>query len=67
LARQNVIVSQSEEVGAQISGEFELNASPAQLNAISSRLNSSRATQEFRRRLNKKTKPDKRVRDVQVR
>ncbi len=65
--RQNVIVSQSEELGAQISGEFQFNASPAQLNAIYGRLKSARATQEFRRRLNKKTKPDKRVPEVQVR
>ncbi len=65
--RQNVIVSQSEELGAQLSGEFELSASPAQLSAIYRRLKSSRATQEFRRRLNKKTKPDKRLPDVQVR
>ena len=65
--RQNVIVSQSEELGAQLSGEFELSASPAQLSAIYSRLKNSRATQEFRRRLNKKTKPDKRVPEVQVR
>lgn len=65
--RQHVTVSQSEEPGAQLSGEFELHASPAQLNAIYGRLKSSRATQEFRRRLNKKTKPDKRVPEVQVR
>lgn len=57
--RQNITVSQSEAPGAEISAEFEVNASPAQLSAIYNRLRSARAVQEFRRRLNKKTKGGK--------
>lgn len=64
--RQSVVVSQAENPGAEISGEFDLYASPAQLNAIYGRLKSSRAVQEFRRRLTRKQKPDKRLPDVQV-
>ncbi|MBL8547792.1 MAG: hypothetical protein JNL81_15095 [Hyphomonadaceae bacterium] len=64
--RNSVRVSQCENVGAEISGEFELMASPAKLNAIYGRLKSARAVQEFRRRLNRKLKPDKRLPDVQV-
>ncbi|MGD9966757.1 MAG: hypothetical protein AB7T59_09570 [Hyphomonadaceae bacterium] len=57
--RERVTVSQSEAPGAEISGEFELHASPAQLSAIYNRLKSARAVQEFRRRLNRKTKGGK--------
>lgn len=64
--RQSVVVAQSESTGAEISGEFELMASPAQLSGIYNRLKGSRAAQEFRRRLNRKLKPDKRLPDVQV-
>ncbi len=64
--RQSVTVAQSENIGAEISGEFELMASPAQLSAVYNRLKGSRAAQEFRRRLNRKLKPDKRLPDVQV-
>lgn len=64
--RQSVSVSQSEALGAEISAEFELMASPAQLNSIYGKLKSSRAAREFRRRLNRKLKPDKRLPDVQV-
>ncbi len=64
--RQGVTVSQSENIGAEISSEFELMASPAQLNAIYGKLKGARAAQEFRRRLNRKLKPDRRLPDVQV-
>ena len=65
--RQNMTVSQAEAPGAEISGEFELHASPAQLSAIYGRLKGARAVQEFRRRLNKKTKGGKKPpADVQV-
>lgn len=64
--RQSVTISQAENLGAEISGEFDLYASPAQLNAIYGRLKSSRAVQEFRRRLARKPKPGKRLPDVQV-
>lgn len=65
--RQCVTIAASENTGAELSGEFELHASPAQLNAIYGRLKGSRAAQEFRRRLNRKIKPDKRMPEVQVR
>ena len=65
--RQNVIISQLETPGAELSAEFQVMASPAKLNGIYQRLKSARATQEFRRRLTKKSKPDKRLPDVQVR
>jgi hypothetical protein len=59
--RQHVTISQSEAPGAEISGEFEVNASPAQLSAIYNRLKGARAVQEFRRRLNRKSKPGKKT------
>lgn len=59
--RQHVTVSQSEAPGAEISGEFELHASPAQLSAIYNRLRRARAVQEFNRRLNRKTKGGKKT------
>jgi len=65
--RQSVVVSQLETPGAELSAQFEVMASPAKLSGIYSRLRSARATQEFRRRLTKKSKPDKRLPDVQVR
>ncbi len=64
--RQNVTISQAESPGAELSGEFELHASPAQLSAIYGKLRGARAVQEFRRRLNRKIKPDKRLPEVQV-
>lgn len=65
--RQNVIISQLDTPGAELSAQFEVMASPAKLNGIYQRLRAARATQEFRRRLTKKSKPDKRLPDVQVR
>lgn len=65
--RQSVVVSQLETPGAELSAQFEVMASPAKLSGIYSRLRNARATQEFRRRLTKKSKPDKRLPDVQVR
>ena len=65
--RQNVIISHLETPGAELSAQFEVMASPAKLNGIYQRLKSARATQEFRRRLTKKSKPDKRLPEVQVR
>ncbi|MCX7357559.1 MAG: hypothetical protein NT015_05375 [Alphaproteobacteria bacterium] len=65
--RQNVIVSLLETPGAELSAQFEVMASPAKLSGIYRRLKNARATQEFRRRLTKKSKPDKRLPDVQVR
>lgn len=57
--RERVTVSQSEAPGAEISGEFELNASPAQLSAIYNKLRRARAVEEFSRRLNRKAKGSK--------
>lgn len=65
--RQNVLITQLDQPGAELSAQFELMASPAKLNGIYQRLKGARATQEFRRRLTKKSKPDKRLPDVQVR
>lgn len=65
--RQNITVSQAEAPGAELSGEFELLASPAQLSGIYGRLKGSRAAQEFRRRLTRKQKPGKKGgREVRV-
>jgi hypothetical protein len=65
--RQSITVTQAESPGAEVSGEFDVNASPAQLSAIYNRLRSARAVQEFRRRLNKKSKGGKKPpADVQV-
>lgn len=65
--RQSVVVSALETPGAELSAEFQVMASPAKLSGIYKRLKNARATQEFRRRLTKKSKPDKRLPDVQVR
>ncbi|MEZ5959844.1 MAG: hypothetical protein R3C30_05385 [Hyphomonadaceae bacterium] len=65
--REKVVVAVAEAPGAELSGEIKVNASPAQLAAIWSRLRSSRAAQEFRRRLTKKQKPNKKGgREVRV-
>ncbi|MGD9980641.1 MAG: hypothetical protein AB7H66_05245 [Hyphomonadaceae bacterium] len=64
--RQSVTISQSENPGAELSGEFQLNASPAKLGSIYGRFKSARAVQEFRTRLNRKIKPDKRLPEVRV-
>lgn len=65
--RQHVVITRSEAPGAEISGEFKLSASPAQLSAIWGRFRNSRAAQEFRRRLVKKRKRGKRdAREVRV-
>lgn len=65
--RQNVVITQLDQPGAELSAQFEVMASPAKLSGIYNRLRNARATQEFRRRLTKKSKPDKRLPDVQVR
>lgn len=57
--RERVTISQSEAPGAEVRGEFEFNASPAQLSAIYNKLRRARAVREFSRRLNKKTKGNK--------
>lgn len=57
--RERVAITKSETPGAELAAQFELDASPAQLNTIYGRLKSSRAAREFRRRLARKPKPPK--------
>jgi hypothetical protein len=57
--RERVTIRKSDGVGAELSGQFDLDASPAQLNAIYTRFRTSRAAREFRRRLKRKLKADK--------
>lgn len=65
--RERIVVSRGEAPGAELGAEFALSASPAQLNLIYRRFKNSRAAQEFRRRLKKKSRPDKKgARQVQV-
>jgi hypothetical protein len=65
--RERVAVVMIETPGAELAANFELDASPATLNAIYGRLKRSRAVQEFRRRLNKKQKPSKKgAKEVRV-
>jgi hypothetical protein len=65
--RERVVVVKSEAPGAELSADFAVSASPAQLSAIYNRFKNSRAAQEFRRRLKRKSKQDKKgSRQVQV-
>lgn len=65
--RERVTVIRIDAPGAALSGDFELVASPAKLSAIYKRFKNTRAAQEFRRRLKKKPKIDKRTgREVRV-
>jgi hypothetical protein len=65
--RERVTVSRIEAPGAELSGDIELSASPAQLSAIWGRFRRTRAAQEFRRRLTKKQKSGKKnAREVRV-
>lgn len=59
--RERVMISKRETPGAELSAQFELEASPARLSAIYARFRGSRAVQEFRRRLNRKQKPGKKL------
>ena len=54
--RQRVEIYKCDAPGAELHGQFELDASPAKLNSIYGRFRSSRAVREFRRRLTKKAK-----------
>lgn len=65
--RDRVSIIRIDAPGAELSGDFELVASPAKLSAIYKRFKNTRAAQEFRRRLKKKPKIDKRTgREVRV-
>lgn len=65
--RERIVIQKATAPGAELSGDFELSVSPAQLNSIYSRFKNSRAAQEFRRRLKRKPKPEKKpTREVRV-
>lgn len=65
--RERVSISRSEAPGAELGAQFDVDVSPAQMNAIYSGFKRSRAVQEFRRRLNRKRKaPKKDAREVRV-
>ncbi|MGQ0531269.1 MAG: hypothetical protein ACT4OF_01085 [Caulobacteraceae bacterium] len=65
--RERAAIAKREAPGAELSAQFELDASPARLSAIYARFRGSRAVQEFRRRLNRKQKPGKKgAREVRV-
>jgi len=59
--RQNVGVSKCETPGAELSMRFDLNVSPTQLDGIYKRFKGSRAVREFRKRLKRKPKQNKRA------
>jgi hypothetical protein len=65
--RERVTISRCEPAGAELSAQFELDASPAQLRAVYGQFRRSRAVREFRRRLMRKQKPAKKdAREVRV-
>jgi hypothetical protein len=65
--RDIVAISKCEAPGAEFRGQFELDASPASLSGIWTRFRDSRPVREFRRRLKRKPKPEKRpVREVRT-
>lgn len=57
--RQRIEIYKCDAPGAELHGQFELDASPAKLNGIYGQFKSSRAVREFRKRLSKKSKPEK--------
>jgi hypothetical protein len=65
--RERVAILKTDTPGASVSADIELDASPAQLAAIYGRFKNARAAQEFRRRLKRKIKPNKKpAREVRV-
>ncbi|HYD73459.1 MAG TPA: hypothetical protein VEF55_09990, partial [Candidatus Binatia bacterium] len=59
--RERVQVHKCEAPGAEVSAGFELYASPMQINSIWNDLKNSRSAREFRRRLKRKPKPQKKA------
>lgn len=57
--RDNVVLSACDAPGAEVMARFELTASPSTLSAIYSQLQGSRAVKEFRKRLKRKPKAEK--------
>ena len=60
MVRRNVSVSKSETPGVELVARFDLNASPLRMQSIYDRLRNSVSAKEFRRRLKRKPKPQKR-------
>ena len=59
--RERVQVHKCEAPGAEVSAGFELYASPMQINSIWTDLKNSRSAREFRKRLRRKPKPQKKA------
>jgi hypothetical protein len=59
--RERVQVHKCEAPGAEIAAGFELYASPMQINSIWNELKNSRSAREFRKRLKRKPKPQKKA------
>lgn len=59
--RERVRLYRCEAPGAELSASFEVFASPMQLNAIWSAFKNSRSAREFRKRLKRKPKPQKKA------
>jgi hypothetical protein len=59
--RERVQVHKCEAPGAEVAAGFELYASPMQINAIWNDLKNSRSVREFRKRLKRKYKPQKKA------
>jgi hypothetical protein len=59
--RERVQVHKCDAPGAEVSAAFELYASPMQINAIWNDLKNSRSVREFRKRLKRKYKPQKKA------
>jgi hypothetical protein len=65
--RDVIVVTKCEPPGAELRGRIEVDASPARLSSIWSRFRNSRPVREFRKRLKRKPKPEKRpVREVRA-
>lgn len=65
--REAVVIGKCDTPGAEVHAKFELMATPGQINAIYNNLKESRSGREFRKRLKKKPKPQKRpVREVRA-
>lgn len=58
--RERVTITRREAPGAELISHVEVYVSPAQLNGIYGQLKNSRAVREFRKRLTRKIKPEKR-------
>jgi hypothetical protein len=65
--RDIIVFGKCDRPGAEVHAKFELLASPGRINAIYNALKGSRPGHEFRRRLKRKPKPQKRpIREVRA-